>query len=174
MTQSQPNEVFEEPPILAQFVCGDCGALCDAGRVRCWMCGADIAGLGSKEMNPYAARSSSEVSSRSMDRPVAGSQYDLIFTLLLIGCLVLAIIVGIGMAAEDPGALVGYLILIGPAFIVTGVRALWQVGETGKTQPGRLLISLFVSFSITVAILALLALAAIIFLFVLCFWQITN
>ncbi len=161
-----------QPPILQHYVCKRCGALCDPGRKRCWMCQADARYLQQVDQNPFAASLPAEEPPVVPATPTS-SKYDPIFTVLLIGCLIVAILIGIGMAAEDPGALVGYLILIGPAFVVTGVRGLWQYGTTGAMQPGRLLVNLFVSFAVTVAIIAVLAVAAIALLFFLCLSEIT-
>lgn len=88
---------------------------------------------------------------------------------LLLVCLGLAVMIGIGMAMQDPGALVGYLILIGPAFTITGVRALRQVSETGQVQTGKLLLGFVVSIMVTVLVLTALAVAAIVLLITTCF-----
>ncbi|MCR9295615.1 MAG: hypothetical protein NXI32_23095 [bacterium] len=178
--KSSGTTASSEPPILEQRICGRCGAWVDAGRKQCWMCHADAslfqhpATAGQALNNPYASGPTASGPPVTKTARPYNDQYDAIFTALLIGCLVLAILVGIGMASEDPGALVAYLILIGPAFLVTGVKALWQVGQHGKPQPGKLLVNLFVSFAVTIAVISLLALAAVILLFFVCIWHISN
>jgi hypothetical protein len=101
-------------------------------------------------------------------------RFDTLFFILLISSLVLAILVGFGMALEDPGALIAYLVLIGPAFLVTSIRGLWQLGSEEGLRPGGLLVNMFVSFAVTIAVLAVLGVAAIILLFTLCLWHIAN
>jgi hypothetical protein len=179
MSEANPTDEAAQPPVVQHYTCSQCGALCDSARQRCWMCHADSSYFRSSQQdNPYRTQAMpyEPLMPGLQPLPAAAfsSRYDGLFSALLIGCVVLALLVGLGMALQDPGALVGYAILVGPAFAVTGVRALWQIGETGKTQPGRLLVSLAVSFAVTIAVISLLAFAAIVLLFALCIQQFSN
>lgn len=154
---------MNEPPVIQLRLCPLCGASCRTTDKQCWMCQSPI------EANPYAVAQSPEVAASAPN-----TRYDAIFLVFLLVCVGLALLIGIGIAAEDPGGLIPYLIVVGPAFAVTGVRALWQLGSTGRTRPGKLLISLVVSFALTIGVLALLAVAAVILLFILCLQALSN
>lgn len=169
-----PKASANEPPVLASIVCENCNAVCDAGRVQCWMCGASLEG--SQQQNPFAA-----VASPVQDviyYPAASTQptrspYESIFLVLLIMAALVAVVIGIGFS-QDPGALIGYLILVGPAFLVSGVRGLWQYSKRGEASPKSMFLSLVISFAFTIAALAILFLAGMILLFALCFYEISK
>ncbi len=152
-----------DPPVLELQLCQTCQAACGKGQAKCWLCGANP-----EQPNPYG---SVPVSSGAAE-PAAGQlhieKYDSVFMVLLVVCTLLAILVGIGLAVEDQGALIGYLILVGPAFAVTGVRGLWQMGRYGRTSGKKLFLSMVLSFALTIAVLALLVMAGIAFLFIMC------
>lgn len=164
-----PDE--SEPPIVAQCLCATCGAVCDLDAEQCWMC-LEVGPRGNSADNPYSA-SQIDYLPHQQQQP-SQSKYDGIFRFLLLMCVVLAVLIGIGLGAQEPGALVAFLILVGPAFVVTGVRALWQVGKEGKTSPKGLFLSLMVSFAFTIALLVTLIAAGIVLLFAMCFYEISK
>jgi hypothetical protein len=161
-----------EPPVIAQCLCSTCGAVCEVGAEQCWMC-FQAGSPARTTINPYSA-SQIEYLPYQQWQPPSQSKYEGIFQFLLLMCVLLAVLVSIGLWVQDPGLLVGFLILVGPAFAVTGVRALWQVGKQGKASPKSLFLSLVISFAFTVAILVTLVAAGVILLIAMCFHEISR
>lgn len=150
-----------EPPVLQLRLCKVCGAICQTNEGVCWMCRSRTGG---ESANPYAAVAPEIVT----DELVSYSGQDTIFAVLLIACFFSAILVGVGIGTQDPGLFVAYLILIGPAFAITGVRAFSQSLYRGGPKPKALFMSLIISLTVTIGVVGLLAIAAIVLLFVLC------
>lgn len=147
-----------EPPIVAK-ACSICGAVGAKDAQQCWMCGQN------PHSNPYAGPAPVQEFTQPAE---AKSKLEPLFRVLLGICVVVVVLIGIGLAVQDPGALLGFAILVLPAFLITGVRALWQVHREGKTSAGSLLVSLLTSFAVTIGIFMVLIAAGIILLFVMC------
>lgn len=172
MNSGSQNQPPPAPAVIPPegHACTTCGAISIKEARYCWMCGQN------PRDNPHSAYAPPIVAppieyagSTPIPPPVASGRFEILFRVLLAICAVLAILIGIGMAAQDPGALLGYLILVGPAFLVTGVRAIWQFSSQGKANAGSLLLSLVVTFMVTIGALTLLVAASIILAFVICF-----
>lgn len=166
MSEQAQGPLQELPPIVQLRRCEACGAACELDKNVCWMCMSKLTGD-----NPYAPASSELVVGAELD---ASSRYDSIFVVLLIACMVVATLVAVGIAAEEPGMLWAYGILVGPAFLVTGARALIQIGQTGNVKPKSLFISLTASFAITAGAVVLLVMAAVVLLFLICLQSISR
>ncbi len=78
---------------------------------------------------------------------------------------------GVGFAMQDPGVLVPYAILVGPAFLATGVRALHGYAADGKPNAAKLLTTFFLSGIFTFLALTVLAVASFLAFFVWCVSQ---
>ena len=158
MSNQGPTELpAAEPPLLQLCLCRMCGAACEVGAKQCWVCHAPASAA-----NPFAPTADPVLQSRSRL-----SAFDAFFTGLLITCAVLAILLTIGLSIQDPGLGFGFLVLISPAFIVTGVRALVQASQ-GKTRPGSLVMSMLMTFVVTIAVVVLLVVALVVMLCVAC------
>lgn len=171
MTEQELPGTSQEPPVLAIMLCNVCGAPLDTPpkdgqRKTCWMCGQ----VAAASENPYSAYANPQAPMTVAPAP-RDRRYDTLFTTLLVVCVFLAVVIGIGLGVQEPGSLIGYFILILPAFCVTGVRALWQVQQSGEANPQSLFLSLIVSFAVTVCVIVLLAFAAIALLVIMCFSQ---
>lgn len=158
---------MSEPPLLAALVCQKCGTTNPPHAARCWLCD------GTGKTNPYAA-------SPPMLQPIdkAGAKpsllvkpnerVEMVFTFLVGGTVALALLVGVGLAAQDPGLLVPYVIILGPAFLVTGVRAAYTITKQEQLRASSLFWTFLWSGLFTVAVLGVLVMASIIALFLWC------
>ena len=155
---------MSEPPQLPNTTCPRCGASNPPHATQCWLC------VRSGTTNPYAPQlqSQSTASSPSAGSAFAQDRTQTVFTALLIGSVVLAIMIGIGIGAQEPGMLVPYFIVIGPSFMATGVRAMVSVGQREKPKASTLFLTLIWSGIFTFLALVLLAVAAFVALFVWC------
>ena len=64
---------------------------------------------------------------------------------LLVMCIVLTILIGIGLAVQDPGTLIAYAIFVGPAYLATGVRALYGMSREDQPKASTLLLTFLFS-----------------------------
>lgn len=149
-----------DPPVIPLIHCATCGAICQDGQKVCWLCQADPS-----VENPYGVNASPE---QQPTEPTASTPLDALFWVLLAICFLLALLVGLGLAAEEPGTLVPYALVVGPAFLIPGVRALWQIGRGERPRPTKLMLSVALTFAITIAVVVLLALAAVGLLLLIC------
>ena len=154
------------PPIIAQ-TCAHCGAEFRPNAKQCWLCYEPM------PLNPYAADSQdANQGTKKGSVPVAGrkdyppSKWDPLFAVMLLLCLALTVLVGIGMVVQDRGMLVPFGILVGQALGITIVRGMVQSGT--RVRPGSLLLTFIVSIVATVLILVLLLAALIGLLFLIC------
>lgn len=88
---------------------------------------------------------------------------------LLAGLVVLALFIGTGLAVQDQGLLIPFAIVVGPAFLATIIQAAYTYSGNRSVKPSALVLTMIGSVAITVGLLAVLALAAIAALFVMCF-----
>lgn len=188
--QNSMESPQSEPPVVPIMLCNSCGAVLSAvpradGKSRCWMCGQNpsarlVPASHDRDtlphaINPYAATAGDVIDPQSVYLtqqalpPLPRNRaYDGIFTILLFLCVGLASFVGIGLGAQEPGMLIPYLVLVLPAFCVTGVRGLWQYSSKGEANPKSMFLSLIVSFAVTICILVLLAAAGVVLLMLMC------
>lgn len=152
-----------DPPNSTSYVCPQCGARSQSNAGKCWLC------LDNQlEPNPFAPT--------LQENPQASSQpYDskskFAFGILLAVCVTLTILLGIGMAVQDPGMLIPFAILVGPAFVITAVRGLVQTGNSGSPSPYKLFLTFLISIAVTALISFALLVAAAILLFIVCLRQ---
>lgn len=90
---------------------------------------------------------------------------------LLVMCIVLTILIGIGLAVQDPGTLIAYAIFVGPAYLATGVRALYGMSREDQPKASTLLLTFLFSGVFTAMAVALFAIASVIAFFVWCLTQ---
>jgi hypothetical protein len=98
----------------------------------------------------------------------APSNWDGVFGILLLLCFLLTVLVAIGIAVQDRGMLIPFAIFVGPAYLVTIVRGLVQTRSQDGPRAGSLFLTFMLSLMVTVAVLIMLAVAGIIFLFIIC------
>ena len=155
---------MSEPPRLPNTSCLRCGATNPPHATKCWLC--DRSGA----VNPYATEPQvqtldASACGRGANAPASAQhRVQTIFTSLLIGAVILALIIAVGLGAQEPGLLVPYFILIGPPFLATGARALYSVSLNEKPKPSTLFLTFIWSGLFTV----MLTVAAVIALFVMC------
>ncbi len=149
-----------EPPVLPPLICERCGATNSPLATACFLCdkrGAD---------NPYAPAASL----KALAAPVNPTERRLegVFLGLWGICLLLTVLIGVGIGMQAPGALVPYFIVIGPAYLTTGIRAAFN---SSRNQPNRAS-SLFMAFMwsglLTIGVIGMLIVASIALLFVFC------
>lgn len=154
-----------DPPLLPALICQKCGATNPAHATSCWLC----KGAGT---NPYAAAPSiqpTSTASRSIvQTPPAQSRAEDVFLVLLLLVLVLAILIAVGLAIQDRGMLVPYLVVVAPALVATGGRALYSVAKGERPKPSALILVFLWSTMATIGLAVLLAVASVIALFLMC------
>jgi hypothetical protein len=94
--------------------------------------------------------------------------WDATFTTLLVICVLLTILVGIGFAVQDQALLIPFAILVGLPYLITMVRGLYRIGTSRPLKPSGLLLTLIVSAVGTILVLTMLIAAAVIVLFIMC------
>ncbi|MCC6510376.1 MAG: hypothetical protein IT423_14830 [Pirellulaceae bacterium] len=152
----------QDPPMLPALVCQKCGATNPPHATTCWLCNGT-------DDNPYSAPPSQEPN--LLQTPVLSptqSRVEIVFMLLLAVTIGFAGLVGIGIAVQDPGMLVPFLIIVGPAFIATGSRALVSVAKGERPKASALFVTLLWSGMFTALTIALLVVSAVIALFLMC------
>jgi hypothetical protein len=146
------------PPVIATHVCIHCGARSQSSDGKCWLCFEE-----KSVPNPYQ---STKAATGNAAPPA--NTWDGVFTVLLGTCVVLTILIAIGMGVQDPGMLVPFAIFVGPAYLVTVIRALAQMNSERGPRPTSLFVTFMLSLLVTFAILILLMVAVIVLLFIAC------
>lgn len=146
-------------PLTAGLVlCPNCAAENANDYRECWLCGGKLAG--GEEV----------VAAELVEENKPGrSLTDSFFLVLTVACLALMILIGIGLCADDPSWLIPYAVVMTPALLATGGRALLAYSAGERVSGVKLFLHLLISVSITIAVLIVLAAAAIIALVVFCF-----
>lgn len=157
-----------EPPLMPALVCQRCGATNPPHAVKCWLC--ERRG----QPNPYAVPTLMPASPADGSSTPARSRVQFVFLCLLIGCIALAVFIGVGIAVQDAGMLVPYLVVITPAFLATGVRAALAVGRNQQPKASTLFFTFLWSGLFTAMALSLIVVASIIALFLWCFQMMTS
>lgn len=153
---------MNEPPLMPAQICQRCGATNPPHATKCWLCEQrDV-------RNPYAVPMLPMSNAPAEVQTEAQRRVQLVFLCLLIGSAALALLVGVGIGVQDPGLLVPYLIVIAPAFLVTGVRAAIMVGFKQQPKPSTLFLTFLWSGVFTAMVLLLLIVASVIALFLWC------
>jgi hypothetical protein len=147
---------------IHQVRCLDCGANNVNTSQKCWLCGKELA------MEPELIDQALRTAYQS---PLASSVQAAEEGLGGVITLVLGVVVALpalGIAAEEPGMLVPYFLVVVPAFIgmqvtVSRYRAKGRpLGAVGRV------VAFFVSAAVVFGVLALLAVAAIAAFFLYC------
>jgi hypothetical protein len=159
------------PPQLASVVCSECGAENVAEAARCWLC---YAALSEKPVKtpvgkPMAVQPQLPTPVYPLPRAQQSKAVDIVFAVLTAATVGLVVLVGIGAFVEDASAGLGYLVLVTPALLATGVSVLRTQTPDGEISWIRAFATLMLSFLITVLVLVALAVAAVIALIALCF-----
>ncbi len=97
----------QEPPVLSPQICPKCGAANYAHVEVCWLCSASFK-QDSGVTNPYAVEVGPQRAAslhNAFELPAGGlqSRTETVFLWLMVAIVVLAILVGIGLGAQDRG-----------------------------------------------------------------------
>ena len=153
-----PLDSHSDPPLVHTIVCPHCGAPGDADLLSCWLCKS------SRTTNPFT----------TIDVPVAdgAARSETLLALLIAGCLLLAFFVAIGLMSGSAGMLVLVALVAVPAFAVALPRMLGQsvaaMPHTARSKPYDVVIKVLLSFAIAGGVMALMAIAAGVLLFLVC------
>ncbi len=162
---------MKEPPLQPVLICQRCGAANPTYAAKCWLCSTtestgDFSGpnfaprlvpLGEYPQDPGQTRSLSRT-----QQVCAG---------LLVACVLLTILIVIGCSIQDPGMLVPLLIVVGPAYLATGLRALHDYSSNRQLSPSSLLLTFLFSGLFGVMALVLFAIVTFVAFFVWCLAQ---
>lgn len=144
-------------------ICPECGADCVASAPRCWMCGGDL----SRAETIYQAQAvtaSMRGAGNAGAMPVS-EWFFAISTCLLLGVVLL---VGLGLAVDEPGTAILYAIVVSPALLATLIRTQLKRASHGRVSWAEKFATLMISGALTVSIVTVLCVAACVALFVYC------
>ena len=148
------------PPILTVGTCNHCGARSQNKDGKCWLCYEDPS-----SSNPYAAPNVTVEQGNTLSQ---SSKSDNVFNAILGVCILLTVLVGIGIAVQDPGLLIPYAMVLGPAYAITLLRGSIQYGKSSTHNPANLLLTFAVSLLATVLVSIVLVVGAAIVFFLIC------
>ena len=140
-------------------ICPECGADSPSTKERCWICRGDLAAAPELVV-------AENINANSQPNWVAGSDTPL--NLAVLGCLLVTLI-GIGIGLQNHWLLIPYMIIAGPALLITLIHTEAKVLDKRKVKPEQIVATFFLSTVAIVAILALLGLALFISFWVLCY-----
>ena len=158
---------MNEPPLMPPLVCQRCGATNPPYAKVCWLCSTSdrTESATAARLVPLTEFTNDPARLRSQSRTQT------ICAALLIACVVLTMLVVIGFSIQDPGMLIPLLIVVCPAFLATGVRALHGFATDGKPKASTLLLTFVFSGIFTVFAVVLLAIVSFVAFFVWCLTQ---
>lgn len=148
------------PPILTVGTCNHCGARAQTREGKCWLCYEDPL-----SSNPYAAPNVAAEQGGTLSQ---SSKWDNVFNSILLMCILLTVLVGIGIAVQDPGLLIPYAMVLGPAYVITLLRGSIQYGKSSTHNPANLFLTFAVSLLATMLISIVLVVGTAIVLFLIC------
>ena len=154
------------PPVIVTQTCSHCGALSQTKNGKCWLCYESMA-----TPNPFAV-SVNTVSEPATQSPT--TTLDIVFGVLLGICVLLTLLIAIGLAIQDPGTLIPFAIVMGPAYLVTIIRGASPSRKSGNPRPASLFLTFIVSLLVTVLISVVLIVAAAIMFFLACIGAFTS
>lgn len=167
-----PTENPPSPPSLptavVQCICPKCQAVMKPTDKRCWLCYAENRSNNAfGESVPTIAQTRTNATTTAANR----SRWDALAWGILGLCAVMAVLVAIGIAVDSPGALIPYAIVLLPAMIVTLTRGFVERGPEGEWQPRKMLLTLAISWLVTMGAMVLLTIGAVVLLFLMCLSQ---
>lgn len=158
-----------QPPQLPPLVCSRCGSMNPPYATQCWLCsGGDRASSAVAALVP----ADQYVSDPAIARWHARTQT--ICAALLVVCVVLTVLIAIGIAVDQPGALIAFGIVVGPAYLATGLRALRSMTTNEKMDASKLLFTFILSGTFTVLAIFLLVIACFVCFFVWCLYAVAS
>lgn len=158
---------MNEPPVMPTLICQRCGATNPPYAKQCWLCSTSDR----TESDPAARLVPLTEFTNDPARMRSQSRTQSICAALLVACVVLTALIAIGFAVQDTGMLIPLLIVVGPAYLATGVRALRGFAKDGQPKASSLLLTFIFSGMFTVLALVLLAIASFVAFFVWCLTQ---
>ena len=154
------------PPVIFTQTCVHCGALSQTKNGKCWLCYES-----GTTPNPYAISGNTAIPGNTATDPAIPSpmtSWDIVFSVLLGICVLLTLLIAIGLAVQDPGTLIPFAILMGPAYLVTIIRGAIPSRRPGGSRPASLFLTFIVSLLATVLISTVLIVAAAVMFFLAC------
>jgi hypothetical protein len=146
-------------------VCPHCGAAVAADAAKCWLC---YGPLGGRREVVMAEAVTAEAVKPAVRRPSPLTEG--FFLVLTLVCLLLIVLVGIGIAQDDPGLLIPYLIFLSPALLATVSRALISHSRGNRVTAMEVFLTFLVSASATILLVMVLFFAAIVAFFIYCLY----
>jgi hypothetical protein len=97
-----------------------------------------------------------------------------VFAATLVICVLLTLLIGVGLGVSEPGLLIPYAILVGPALVITSIRGIIRGSQGQSLRLGNLLVTYVASLGVTIGLFFLLVMGAIVLLFISCLTQSGN
>jgi hypothetical protein len=145
-------------PFAPQLVCPHCRAENPPHHKLCWLCHAPLT-WGQEVVT-------AELVQKARPLPLA----DAFFWILTAGCLLVLVLVGIGIAQEDPAMLILYAIVLAPALIATLARSMLSLSRRKSVSGMEVFFTLLLSASVTVLVVVVLFIAVIVAFFAYCLY----
>jgi hypothetical protein len=152
---------------MPPLVCKRCGAANPPYATVCWLCstGDRAESSSASALVPFTEFANDPIRMRSFSRTQQ------ICAGLLVACVVLTLLVVIGFTIQEPGMLIPLLIVIAPAYLATGLRALHDYSTDKQLKASSLLLTFLFSGLFGVLALALFIVASCVAFFVWCLSQ---
>ena len=150
------------PPITGVRLCPECRAENSPGAKACWLCHAPL------------SANTEVVMAELVREPGPSPLTEKFFLALTLACLILLVLVGIGLAQDDPGLLIPYLIAITPAILATVSHSLVKASRGERVTAMQVFLTFLISASVTVLIVVVTFVAAVVALFVYCIYVFSN
>lgn len=139
-------------------ICPECGADNLSAEDRCWICRSDLSAA--------AEFVAAEKIAASKPGWIAGTDTPL--NLAVLGVL-LVVLVGIGVGLQNHWSLVPYIVVAGPALLITLIHTEAKVLDKKRVKPEQIVATFFVSTAAIVAVLGLICLGLFIAFWALCY-----
>ncbi len=153
------------PPTVPIVHCAECGAENMLPAARCWLCYKPLpmgAGMVVAEVVPE----------RTTTRKSPISQW--VFGIMTGAVVLLVVLIGMGIAIDQPPQAIVYLVIVLPGLVATGVSMRKSLVASGQVSWQRSFSTLILSFSITMAVLVVLVVAAFVAFFLYCLSEIAR
>ena len=155
---------MNEPPLQPVLICQRCGAANPTYATRCWLCSTTDRTQSAEPSRliplPESASDPARLQSLSRTQQICAG--------LLVATAILTLLIVIGCAIQDRGLLIPLLIVVCPAYLATGLRALHDYSSNKQIKPSSLLLTFLFSGLFGVLALVLFAIITVVAFFVWC------
>lgn len=142
--------------------CPHCGADCEVGKPRCWLCHGELAG------------GDEIVDAELVQEVPPHAPSDMFFVIAAAILAVVVLLIGVGAALTQPGLAIAMAIVVAPALVATLVRTRKQQKRQGYVSWGERLATFAISVAVMMGVLSALGAAVMVALVIFCFYALAT